>query len=299
MGFEALGPTCVRRFAQSERVLGESAKREAVLDPTLGASREMRNILFAGCIAATVSPAALADVTIGSVLELEHDGTLGVARSGHFFFDTTAAPDAPRYGGTSWSFGQAGTNVFSYCNPFRPGQITGFCVEVNEGFGQGVCMKYDVVKYGDVPGTGPFGTIGSNIQRMNFVGDLYGRHYDNVMSMSGGFQDFVDKVAGFQLALWEITHENHNANGVTAKEELSLFKGAFQIEEGTFSAEAVDYAEQFMSSIGDGGLLTVSNLLGLRNNGNPGYQDILIVVPSPAVAGLAGLGLIGLRRRRR
>ena len=262
----------------------------------------MRNIFFAGCIAAAVSPAALADITIGSVLDLEHDGTQGVARSGHFYYDGSLAPNAPTYTGTQWKQGQAGTNVFSYCNPVRPGTIVGFCVEVNEGFTQGVCIKYDVVDYRDVPSSTPPGTIGSNIQRANLIGDLYARNYTDVMSGSGGFNDYKDQVAGFQLAIWEISHENLSSDLASAKSELNLFEGAFQIEAGTFSTGAIDYAEQFFAALADGGLRTVSNLLGLKNigsQGGPGYQDVLIVVPSPAIAGLAGLGLVGLRRRRR
>ena len=50
------------------------------------------------------------------------------------------------------------------------------------------------------------------------------------------------------------------------------------------------------TSLGDGGFRADYRVLGLTN---PDSQDMLIVVPSPAVIGLAGLGLVGLRRRRR
>ncbi len=51
-----------------------------------------------------------------------------------------------------------------------------------------------------------------------------------------------------------------------------------------------------IAALGTGGWNSMSNLLGGTNATN---QDLLIVVPSPAIAGLAGLGLVGMRRRRR
>ena len=44
---------------------------------------------------------------------------------------------------------------------------------------------------------------------------------------------------------------------------------------------------------------TTPVIMALLGGTNATNQDLLIVVPSPAIAGLAGLGLVGMRRRRR
>ena len=259
----------------------------------------MKNILLASCFAAAVAPAAMAGLEIGSTVDLMHMDTATQGRSLRFIYDGSLSAGAPKYtggvGGTT--FGVAGLNVFSYCNPSRPGQVRGFCVEVKEGFERGVCISYDVKDYNDVPEENPPGSIGSNMNRSTLIGDLYARHYSFAIEVSGDFQDWKDRIAGFQLAVWEISHEDLTGDPTQAVSELDLFAGAFQVFDGSITAEALMYADMFMSSLGDGGQFrTVSNLLGLSN---PDYQDVLVVVPSPAIAGLAGLGLIGLRRRRR
>lgn len=258
----------------------------------------MKNILLASCLAAAIAPAATAGLEIGTTVDLMHMDMETQGRSLRFVYDGSLAPDAPKYAGTEagTKFGIAGLNVFSYCNPVRPGRIKGFCVEVNEGFERGACIEYDVMNYTDVPEENPPGSIGSNANRTALIGDLYARHYAAAFDLSGGFQDWKDRIAGFQLAIWEISHEMLSGDTSQAVGELNLMEGAFQVFDGSINPEAIMYANMFMSTLGDGGLRTVSNLFGLSN---PDNQDILVVVPSPAIAGLAGLGLIGLRRRRR
>ena len=63
-----------------------------------------------------------------------------------------------------------------------------------------------------------------------------------------------------------------------------------------FNTDVLNTANAMIASLGTGGWNSMSNLLGGTNATN---QDLLIVVPSPAIAGLAGLGLVGMRRRRR
>ena len=63
-----------------------------------------------------------------------------------------------------------------------------------------------------------------------------------------------------------------------------------------FSSDVLTAANAMISALGSGGWNNYSSLLGGTNATN---QDLLIVVPSPAIAALAGLGLVGMRRRRR
>lgn len=259
----------------------------------------MKNFLLASCFAAAVAPAAMAGLEIGTSVDLMHMDTETQGRSLRFFYDGSLAPDAPKYMGdeSGTTFGVAGLNAFSYCNPSRPGRIKGFCVEVSQGFDRGEFITYDVKDYNDVPMGNPPGTIGSNTNRSQLIGDLYARHYAAATDLSGGFEDYKNRLAGFQLAIWEISHEDLTGDTMQAVGELNLMEGAFQVyDSGMLNADMIMYANMFMSTLGDGGLKTVSNLFGLANTER---QDILVVVPSPAIAGLAGLGLIGLRRRRR
>ncbi len=257
----------------------------------------MKNILLASCFAVAIAPAAMASQwVIGSEIDLEHMDTKTQGRGLTFVYNGGAAVTAPKYTSGPTSFGIAGMNYFDYCNPSRPGQVKGFCVEAEQGFSRGVCIKYTIEDYKDVPKNNPPGTIGTNSNRVALIGDLYARHYSFATDMSGGFEDFKNRVAGFQLAIWEISHEDLTGSPTQAVGELNLERGAFQVVTMQ-STEAMNYAMQFMSTLGDGGQFkTFSGLFGLSNSD---YQDVLVVVPSPAIAGLAGLGLIGLRRRRR
>ncbi|MDE0888681.1 MAG: hypothetical protein OSA40_04390, partial [Phycisphaerales bacterium] len=62
------------------------------------------------------------------------------------------------------------------------------------------------------------------------------------------------------------------------------------------SNDVLTNATAMINALGTGGWNNFGALLGGTNATN---QDLLIVVPSPAIAGLAGLGLVGMRRRRR
>lgn len=251
----------------------------------------MKNYLLVCGVAATLSPAALAGIEIGDTLELIHIDA-NPSRAITYDYDGSRAWDAPSTNADG-TFGQAGINNFEFCQGF--GNLQAFCVEVSEGFNDG-CLQYDVVPFGDVPEEVPPGPMNLNASKMVLIQDLYSKNYASTMDGSGSIQDWANRAAAFQLVVWEISHENIDGSDVsTGMMELNLELGAFQVVD-FYNAEVMDLAQAMIDGLGVGGFGVMSNLLGLHSETN---QDMLIVVPSPAIAGLAGLGLVGLRRRRR
>ncbi len=166
---------------------------------------------------------------------------------------------------------------------------TTFCVQLFEGVTAGTSYTYNVVDPSQVPdgddpanSPGPMGAV-----KAQLLGDLYRRYYAGLSSPAAA--------GAFQLALYEISHENLTATtAADAVAQLALDKGAFQANKpgGLYAT-----ASQMLASLGQGGFGTMGpNLLGLTN---ASAQDQLLVVPVGAPVMLAGLGLIGLGFMRR
>ncbi len=164
-----------------------------------------------------------------------------------------------------------------------------FCVQLFEGVTAGNSYSFACVAPSQVPdepgSPGNMGEIKSTI-----VQDLYRRYYRDV--------DTAGEASAFQLALYEITHENlTGSDAASAVAQLNLTSGAFSAA----TAGSTGYAEAaaMLASLGAGGFRSMGNsLMGLTN---PSAQDQLVVVPIGAPAILAGLGLlgVGLIRRRK
>ena len=135
-------------------------------------------------------------------------------------------------------------------------------------------------------GTAPPGAMGAI--KATLVSDLYRRYYSGLSTAQDN--------AAFQIALYEITHENLSAaDAASALAQLDLTRGAFQT---SASAEAFQSAADMLASLGEGGFKSVGN--NLRGLTNATAQDQLLMVPVGGPAILAGLGLLGvgvLRRR--
>jgi hypothetical protein len=172
--------------------------------------------------------------------------------------------------------------------------LTTFCTQIKENVSNGQTINFTIAPVANVPDPLP-GAMGSI--RAAMIQDLYHRHYGSVQGSSN-----ADLNAAFQLAIWEITHENlTGATLAAAKAQLNVGTGAMaaQLSNGV-TATVANLATTLIASLGsDGWREWGAGLFGLTH---ATAQDQLIVVPIPAPVLLAGLGLLGvgvLRRRAR
>ena len=253
--------------------------------------------LIAGAIAvASTANMASAGLVIGDVITVSRIGAtpqrLVVAN-----YDSSRAWNAA--GVTGGSNAQAGVNNFNHLTTngnTSYGTIKAFCVEISEAFPNDP-ITYTMVAPTNVPEETPPGNMTANQSQM--MQDLYSRYYVDVMDYSndGSWANASAEAAAFQLVIWEISHENFTdtSNLTTMKSELDITLGAM-VATNYFSSDVLNAANAMIAALGSGGYNNFSALLGATNATN---QDLLIVVPTPAIAGLAGLGLVGMRRRRR
>lgn len=184
----------------------------------------------------------------------------------------------------------AGQHLFSGLgNNFKT-----YCVQLFEGLpAVGSSAEWCPADLVDVPDAPPApGPMGAMVATL--VQDFYARFHAAVQDSNNSTQ-----TAAFQVVLWELTHENFTApDAASALAQIDLGLGAFQLSGA--SADVLNAANSMIADLGDGGFKSLGgNLFGLTN---PQYQDHLVVVPIPAPALLAGLGLIGvaaLRRRQK
>jgi hypothetical protein len=135
--------------------------------------------------------------------------------------------------------------------------------------------------------------------------NLYARFYNDVADGTDNI-----KCAAFALLVWEISHENLNGAGATATDVLNagaidVGLGAFQVT--TAASLTGDRLAVYQQAMAWSAIMKAQSA-NLRSRGiygltNPTAQDhIGVVVPVPAPALLAGLGLVGVvsgRRRSR
>lgn len=204
--------------------------------------------------------------------------------------DPTAAWDAGPAASFSSSAFAGARDFASSGRRFRT-----FATRIADSFAIGDTISYLQVDPGSLPGGDPsMSPIGP--LRADLLADLYGRYW-------GFAATDVDPsfVAGFQLAIWEIMHEN--ITGSTregAAAQLTLDLGAFQVGYGD-TAEAFSayvQANMMLSSLGNGPFLDWASLRGW-SEGGPFDRLAAMVVPLPAPALLAATGLFAIGSRRR
>jgi len=175
-----------------------------------------------------------------------------------------------------------------------------FCVQVQEYVGNGDVVDFTYSEVRDTPenftSSGGMGEL-----RATMITDLYSRWYDSIKNYgpTGGGEMGRDMCAAFQAMVWEITHETLGGGTEPQKSDidaLDLSLGAMQVNEMTDGA--ISYFDAMKQSLGGGGSDWIDRMGGtLWGLQSADYQDQLIVVPGIGVA-FAGLGLVGMRRRR-
>lgn len=213
-------------------------------------------------------------------------------------------------GARSWNDSAA----VNYTSPIRTGErlwtnqygaeVVTYCIQLYESIAIGQTYVFDIkADLTTVPETPPYpGPM--NATQAGLMGDLYSRFVDTTTghlrddtALTNGFSSDTAG-AGFQLAVWEITHESvSDGTLASAKAELSLGLGAFRADTSG-GAQGGDAAALIFAMLGDGGWENSDGkLFGLSSQT---AQDQLMIVPLPIPSMLAGLGLLGalaLRRR--
>ena len=170
-----------------------------------------------------------------------------------------------------------------------------FARQIAGSFAIGDAIDFTQVDVRDLPGGDPSGSARAQL-RAELLADLYGRYWSFAATdADSGF------VAGFQLAIWEIMHENIDATTrEDAAAQLTLDLGAFQSDySGTFAAfSAYAQGNLMLASLGNGPFETFDALRGW-SEGGVRDQIAAVVVPLPGPAILAAAGLLGIGSRRR
>ena len=172
-------------------------------------------------------------------------------------------------------------------------QWVSWCAEVYQGVELGSTYTFNVVNAADAPGgavaPGPMGAIKASVVR-----DLFARWINAGTGMvNGSMSDRDAKSAAFQIALWEITHENFSATSAAGMVgQMALGTGAFR---ASIDGATASWYTQIVASLGAGGFQT-TDLEGLTSET---AQDQIRLVPTPGAVSLIALaGLVGRRRRR-
>lgn len=172
-------------------------------------------------------------------------------------------------------YGTTSGGLFNFTNNTTSSDFLAFCIELNEPIGIG-----DTVNYTVYPAINPQ-PFGTGPEVADYIGRLYTNAYSNVTDEA--------TAAAFQFALWEIMHEDYNANG------FGLSTGDFQMVQPTPSG--ILTAESYLNSLGSWSNNVIVDVY--RNNG---AQDLLQVYPEPPPINvnepfslsLLGFGLLGL-----
>lgn len=167
------------------------------------------------------------------------------------------------------------------------GVYTTFCTDVAQ-YVTSTTRRYDVVSISLLPSSDPMGA-----DKAAAILDLYNFAAGTVLS-SGVSNEMA---AAFQLALWEIVTDYNPGVGRTS---LNVTNGGFratQTNGSALSSGVNTHLNSLFNAIGTTGA-GGAVLLGL-SSGSAQDQILTTVIPAPGALALAGMGLMGLARRRR
>lgn len=145
----------------------------------------------------------------------------------------------------------------------------GFCLQVNEPVDAGATHSYEVLTLEEAGYAAPVAGA---------LGRLWTRYRDQATT--------IDTSAAFQLAVWEIVHD----------EGGDLLSGGFSVNS---IGDARTTAQVWLHDVETGEMPDVMPEFRVLRSGS--VQDQLMVVPAPSAAAMAvgAAGVLGLRRRRR
>ncbi len=144
-----------------------------------------------------------------------------------------------------------------------------FCIELSQHVSNNQSYTYTLTAPELAPNTSPMG-----LSRADLLSELFGRF---IAALDFSSQN---QVSGFQLAIWEIVHDDG----------LDLAAGDFQVLSGNTTARTM--AQNYLNAIdGTGPRVTLQALVSNTK------QDQII--PTPGAIALLGIGgLVATRRRR-
>ncbi len=184
------------------------------------------------------------------------------------------------------------------------GSFATFCIDFQQDIGYGGTYGYNLSALNAAPvgGNNPVGGMGAD--RAQAIEELWGLHY-------GDLGSDADKIAGFQMAIWELINEEQGAQTLDPL-GLSLESGAFY---ATDLGTATDIADAYLQSLFSNGTLRndalATGLVALTSESaqdqlvqlsGPQFATVPAPLPSSAAAGfgllwLAGYGAMRARRK--
>lgn len=246
-------------------------------------TRVLMGAVFAGAMSASASASTLvlkfADVNPGVGISYVFDGNGGSTTAGVF----------------NWTV-QAGTTA----SGFSVGQsVKTFCTQLNENISGGQTVTYGMVGTNLVPDNPPASPGNMGYTKAKVMHHLYANYYQT--AITGG----ATQAAAFQILVWEISHEAIAA-GATALSYLNSLDvvantGQFYVTNQGGPTGARTLAASWLTALKADAAANGFDPFSVNGLTNPALQDqLIVVVPVPAPALLAGLGLIGavaVRRR--
>lgn len=160
-----------------------------------------------------------------------------------------------------------------YAGPGADGQFTSYCIEISQHISYGSTYNFETraADLSPVPGAG------MGAARADLLSEFFGRYYNPQFTTN-------DDAAAFQVAVWEITHDNG----------LNLSSGVFRInDQGSLNLTAQSWLDSLDGSGPRLSLLAMTSLTA---------QDQLFVIPNASTAALLFMGGVfgcSSRRRRR
>lgn len=231
-------------------------------------------IFFSASVAAVTLTVPLAPVRAGTVtptgrsilgqpVTVKNTATAQTIRltAGQFTWTGVSAPDDPELQGSFTSFGIELQRITN-----KPFQVEDLKDAPTNGGGAGF----------------PFGDMGPD--RALDLQELFGEHYQQVAN-----ENTAAAFAAFQVAIWEIVYEN-SANPYDAAAGQLVFLN---------NNAAVNRANQFLTTVGDGQATLMGGLKALTSRSN--QDQVVVIAPLPAAAwmGLTLLGTLNLVRKAR